>query len=211
MARYKGSLCRLCRRESLKLFLKGDRCYSDKCAFERKGYAPGEHGQARERRKKYSDYGVQLREKQKLKRMFGLLEKQFRGYYVKADRQKGVTGTNLLVLLERRLDNIIFRMGFASSKGEARQLVRHNHFLVNGGKVNIPSYLIKSGDEVQVREKSRKMARILDSMETVARRGVPQWLELDKDNFKGVVKMFPTREELTMPIQEQLVVELYSK
>lgn len=210
MARYRGSLCRLCRRENLKLFLKGDRCYTEKCAFERRGYAPGEHGQSRDRRK-HSDYGIQLREKQKLRRMFGLLEKQFKGYYVKADRQKGVTGTNLLVLLERRLDNIVFRIGFASSRSEARQLVRHNHFLVNGRKVNIPSYMVRVGDEVQIREKSRKMSRILDSMETVARRGIPQWLELDKDNFKGVVKMFPAREELTMPIQEQLVVELYSK
>ena len=210
MARYRGSLCRLCRRENLKLFLKGDRCYSDKCAFERRGYAPGEHGQAKVRRK-YSDYGVQLREKQKLKRISGLLEKQFRGYYEKADRQKGVTGTNLLILLERRLDNIVFRMGFASSRSEARQLIRHNHFLVNGKKVSIPSYLVKVAEEVQVREKSRKMLLISDSMETVARRGVPQWLELDKDNFKGVVKMLPTREELTMPIQEQLIVELYSK
>jgi len=210
LARYRGSLCRLCRRENLKLFLKGDRCYTEKCAFERRGYAPGEHGQSRDRRK-HSDYGIQLREKQKLRRMFGLLEKQFKGYYVKADRQKGVTGTNLLVLLERRLDNIVFRIGFASSRSEARQLVRHNHFLVNGRKVNIPSYMVRVGDEVQIREKSRKMSRILDSMETVARRGIPQWLELDKDNFKGVVKMFPAREELTMPIQEQLVVELYSK
>lgn len=210
MARYRGSLCRLCRRENLKLFLKGDRCYGDKCSFERRGYAPGEHGQARDRRK-HSDYGVQLREKQKLKRTFGLLEKQLRGYYNKADRQSGVTGTILLILLERRLDNIVYRMGFASSRGEARQLIKHNHFLVNDKKVNIPSYLIGVSDEVQVREKSRKMSRILDSMETVARRGIPQWLELDKDNFKGVVKMFPVREELTMPIQEQLVVELYSK
>jgi small subunit ribosomal protein S4 len=210
LARYRGSLCRLCRRENLKLFLKGDRCYTEKCALERRGYAPGEHGQSGDRRK-HSDYGIQLREKQKLRRMFGLLEKQFKDYYVKADRQKGVTGTNLLVLLERRLDNIVFRIGFASSRSEARQLVRHNHFLVNGRKVNIPSYMVRVGDEVQVREKSRKMSRILDSMETVARRGIPQWLELDKDNFKGVVKMFPAREELTMPIQEQLVVELYSK
>ncbi|MDO9529780.1 MAG: 30S ribosomal protein S4 [Syntrophales bacterium] len=210
MARYRGSLCRLCRRENLKLFLKGDRCYGDKCAFERRGYAPGEHGQTRDRRK-HSDYGVQLREKQKLKRTFGLLEKQLRGYYKKADRQTGVTGTILLILLERRLDNIVYRMGFASSRGEARQLIKHNHFLVNDRKVNIPSYLISVSDEVQVREKSRKMSRILDSMGTVARRGIPQWLELDKDNFKGVVKMFPVREELTMPIQERLVVELYSK
>jgi small subunit ribosomal protein S4 len=208
LARYKDSFCRLCRRESLKLFLKGDRCYSDKCAFERRGYAPGEHGQLR---RKFSDYGVQLREKQKLKRMYGLLERQFRGYFEKADRQKGITGTNLLLFLERRLDNMVFRMGFANSRTEARQLVRHNHFSVNGRVVNIPSYMVNIGGEISVREKSRKIERILDAMETVARRGVPQWLELDKDNFKGVVKTLPSREELTMPIQEQLVVELYSK
>lgn len=208
MARYRESLCRLCRREGLKLFLKGDRCYSDKCAFERRGYAPGDHGQVR---RKYSDYGVQLREKQKLKRMYGLLERQFRGYFEKADRQKGITGTNLLLLLERRLDNIVFRMGFAASRNEARQLVRHNHFLVDGKPVNIPSYLVKAGSEISVREKSRKVGRILEALETVARRGIPQWLELDKDNFRGVVKALPSREELTMPIQEQLVVELYSK
>jgi small subunit ribosomal protein S4 len=208
LARYRESVCRLCRREGMKIFLKGDRCYSEKCAFERRGYAPGDHGQLR---KKFSDYGVQLREKQKLKRMYGLLEKQFRGYFDKADRQKGITGTNLLVFLERRLDNMIFRMGFANSRTEARQLVRHNHFTVSGKKVNIPSYLTKLGDEVQVRETSRKVERILEAMETVARRGVPQWLELDKANFKGFVKTLPTREELTMPVREQLVVELYSK
>ena len=208
MARYTESFCRLCRREGLKLFLKGDRCYSDKCAFERRGYAPGDHGQAR---KKYSDYGVQLREKQKLKRMYGLLERQFRGYFEKADRQKGITGTNLLLFLERRLDNMVFRMGFTNSRTEARQLVRHNHFLVDGKTVNIPSYMVNVGSEISLREKSRKVERILDAMETVARRGVPQWLELDKDNFRGVVKTLPSREELTMPIQEQLVVELYSK
>ncbi len=208
MARYKDSFCRLCRREGLKLFLKGDRCYSDKCAFERRGYAPGDHGQLR---RKFSDYGVQLREKQKLKRMYGLLERQFRGYFEKADRQKGITGTNLLIFLERRLDNMVFRMGFANSRTEARQLVRHKHFSVNGKAVNIPSYMVKSGSEIVVREKSRKVERILDAMETVARRGVPQWLELDKDNFKGLVKTLPSREELTMPIQEQLIVELYSK
>ena len=208
MARYKESVCRLCRREGLKLFLKGDRCYSDKCAFERRGYAPGDHGQLR---RKYSDYGVQLREKQKLKRMYGLLERQFRSYFEKADRQKGITGTNLLLFLERRLDNMIFRMGFANSRNEARQLVRHDHFLVNGKPVNIPSYLVDVGSEIQVREKSRKVERILEAMETVARRGIPQWLELDKDNFKGVVKNLPSREELVMPVQEQLVVELYSK
>jgi len=208
LARYKESVCRLCRREGLKLFLKGDRCYSDKCAFERRGYAPGDHGQIR---RKYSDYGVQLREKQKLKRMYGLLEMQFRGYFKKADRQKGITGTNLLLFLERRLDNMVFRMGFANSRTEARQLVKHDHFLVNGKSVNIPSYLVSVGNEVSVKEKSRKVVKIQDAMETIARRGVPQWVELDKDQFKGVVKSLPSREDLTMPIQEQLVVELYSK
>ena len=208
MARYRESVCRLCRREGLKLFLKGDRCYSDKCAFERRGYAPGDHGQIR---RKYSDYGVQLREKQKLKRMYGLLERQFRGYFTKADKQKGITGNNLLLFLERRLDNMVFRVGFANSRTEARQLVRHKHFLVDGKAVNIPSFLVNVGSEIIVRDKSRKVLQILDAMETVARRGVPQWLELDKDNFRGVIKTLPSREELTMPIQEQLVVELYSK
>lgn len=210
MARYTESACRICRSEGIKLFLKGDRCYSDKCAFERRGYAPGEHGQMRVRKKK-SDYGVQLREKQKLKRMFGLMEKQFRGYFVKAERGKGVTGTKLLILLERRFDNMVYRMGFANSRDEARQLVRHGHFLVNGKKVDIPSYLIKIGDKIQVREKSRNVTRILEAMDTVARRGVPQWLEIDRDTFSGVVKMMPNRDELTMPIQEQMVVEFYSK
>ncbi len=209
MARYCGSVCRLCRREGLKLFLKGDRCFGEKCAFERRGYSPGEHGQGR--KKQYSDYGLQLREKQKLKRMYAVLEKQFAGYFDKADRQKGITGTNLLLLLERRLDNMVFRMGFANSRTEARQLVRHNHFLVNGKRVNIPSYLVKVGDEVTVKENSRTVARISEAVSTVARRGVPQWLELDKESFKGTVKMLPVREELTMPVQEQLIVELYSK
>jgi len=208
LARYRESVCRLCRREGLKLFLKGDRCYGDKCAFERRGYAPGDHGQLR---RKYSDYGVQLREKQKLKRMYGLLERQFRGYFEKADRQKGITGTNLLLFLERRFDNMVFRMGFANSRNEARQLIKHNHFLVNGKPVNIPSYLVNVGSEIQVREKSRKVERILEAMEIVARRSIPQWLELDKDSFRGVVKALPSREELVMPVQEQLVVELYSK
>ena len=208
MARYRESVCRLCRREGIKLFLKGDRCYSEKCAFERRGYAPGDHGQLR---KKFSDYGVQLREKQKLKRMYGLLEKQFRGYFTKAERQKGITGTNLLLFLERRMDNMVFRLGFANSRTEARQLVRHKHFLISGRPVDIPSYLLKVGDEIQVRESSRKVEKIIEAMETLARRGVPQWLEVDKANFKGVVKTLPTREELTMPVQEQLVVELYSK
>ena len=208
MARYRESTCRLCRREGLKLFLKGDRCYSEKCAFERRGFAPGDHGQIR---KKFSDYGVQLREKQKLKRMYGLLEKQFHGYFVKADRQKGITGTNLLLLLERRLDNMVFRMGFANSRTETRQLIRHNHFLMGEKPINVPSYLIKVGDEIRVREGSRKVERIIEAMETVARRGIPQWLEIDKTNFRGVVKTLPAREELTMPVKKQLVVELYSK
>jgi len=193
----------------LKLFLKGDRCYSEKCSFERRGYAPGDHGQSH--RKQNSDYGVQLREKQKLKRMYGLLEKQFRGYFKRADQLKGITGTNLLVLLERRLDNMVFRLGFASSRVEARQLVSHGHFLINGKAVNIPSYLLKAGDEVTIKEGSRKINRVLEAMETVARRGVPQWLVLDKDNFKATIKALPVREDLTMPVQEQLIVELYSK
>jgi small subunit ribosomal protein S4 len=208
LARYRGSLCRLCRSEGLKLFLKGDRCYSDKCAFERRGYAPGEHGQSRRKR---TDYGVQLREKQKLKRMYGLLERQFRGYFAKADKKQGVTGTNLLIFLERRLDNMVYRLGLANSRNEARQLIKHDHFLVNGKRVNIPSYLVTVGDQIRVKEKGRKVSRILEAVDTVARRGIPQWLELDKDNFTGTVKRFPSREELTMPIQEQLVVELYSK
>ena len=209
MARYTDSSCRLCRREGVKLFLKGDRCYSEKCSFERRGYAPGDHGQSHKRQQ--SDYGTQLREKQKLKRMYGLLEKQFHGYYEKADRQKGITGTNLLVLLERRLDNMVFRLGFANSRIEARQLISHGHFLVNGKAVNIPSYLLKAGDEVTIKEGSRKISRILEAMETVARRGVPHWLGLDKDHFKATVTMLPVREDLTMPMQEQVVGELYSK
>jgi small subunit ribosomal protein S4 len=209
LARYTDSSCRLCRREGLKLFLKGDRCYSEKCAFERRGYAPGQHGQSH--KKQASDYGVQLREKQKLKRMYRLLEKQFRGYFEKADQLKGITGTNLLVLLERRMDNMVFRMGFSNSRDEARQLVTHGHFLVNSKSVNIPSYLLKAGDVITVKEGSRKITRILEAMETVTRRGVPQWLALDKENFNASIKMLPVREDLTMPVQEQLVVELYSK
>ena len=209
MARYTGSVCRICRRENIKLFLKGDRCYSDKCAFDRRSYAPGEHGQRR--RGKISDYGIQLREKQKVKRMYGLSEKQFHLFFEKADRQKGITGTNLLVLLERRLDNVVYRLGFVNSRNQGRHFVRHNHFLVNGKKVNIPSYLIKVGDEITLREKSAKVQSIADSIEAVVRRGVPQWLELAKDQMKGVVKNLPVREDLTMPMQEQLIVELYSK
>ena len=191
------------------MFLKGDRCYSDKCAFERRAFAPGQHGQARFR--KQSDYAIQLREKQKVKSMYGMLEGPFRQNFVKADRQKGVTGENLLILLERRLDNAVFRMGFASSRNQARQLVRHKHILVNGKKVNIPSFLVSAGDEVTIKEKSRANTLINESIEAVERRGVPSWLELDKDNYKATVKALPNREELTMPIQEQLIVELYSK
>ncbi len=193
----------------MKLFLKGDRCYSDKCAFDRRGYPPGQHGERRGR--KVSDYGIQLREKQKVKRMYGLTEKQFRNFFQRANRQKGVTGTNLLVMLERRLDNVVYRMGFVNSRTQGRHFVRHNHFMVNGRKVNIPSYLIRPGDAVEVREKSRTVQSIGDALEAVVRRGVPQWIELEKDNFKGVVQTLPVREDLTMPIQEQLIVELYTK
>lgn len=208
MARYTKSACRLCRRENLKLFLKGERCYTEKCAIDRRNYAPGQHGQ---NRRKFSDYGAQLREKQKVKRLYGLLESQFRNTFKEADRQKGITGEVLLFLLERRLDNAVYRLGFANSRDEARQLVRHNHFSVNQSKVNIPSYLVKPGDVIEVREKSKKVARIQEALEGVARRGIPQWLELDKDQMKGSVKSMPTREEITIPIQEKLIVELYSK
>ena len=209
MARYTDSVCRICRRENLKLFLKGDRCYSDKCAFDRRGYPPGQHGQRRGR--KTSDYGIQLREKQKVKRMYGLSEKQFRLFFARADRQKGVTGTSLLIALERRLDNVVYRLGFVNSRAQGRHFVKHNHFIVNGKKVNIPSFLVKIGDVVEVRDKSHKIQAIGDALDAVVRRGVPQWLDLEKHNKKGVVKGFPVREDLTMPMQEQFIVELYSK
>jgi len=208
LARYTGPSCRLCRREGSELFLKGERCYTDKCAIKRRSYPPGQHGQGRI---KVSDYGVQLREKQKVRRIYGILENQFRGYFEMADRMKGVTGENLLFILERRLDNVAYRLGFATSRDEARQLVRHGHFTLNGRKVNIPSIQVKAGDVLQLREKSRKVAAITESLEGVVRRGIPQWLELDKDAFKGTVKIMPVREDITMPIQEQLIVELYSK
>lgn len=209
MARYRESVCRLCRREDMKLFLKGDRCFSDKCAYERRAYPPGQHGQSR--RRKPSDYAIQLREKQKVKRTYGLLEKQFRLYYSKADRARGVTGHNLLIFLERRLDNAVYRLGMAVSRNQARQLIRHGHLTVNGRKVDIPSFQVKPGDVIEIREKSRKVATILEAMETVERRGLPQWLDLDKDNFKGTITALPVRDDITMPIQEQLIVELYSK
>jgi len=209
LARNIGAACRSCRREGLKLYLKGDRCYSDKCSYERRAFGPGQHGQARF--KKLSNYAIQLREKQKVKSMYGMLESQFRLNFQRADLQKGVTGENLLVLLERRLDNTVFRLGFASSRGQARQLVRHKHILVNGRKVDIPSFLVSAGDIVSLKEKSRANAGINDNLEAVARRGVPSWIELDKDNYKATIKALPNREEITMPIQEQLIVELYSK
>ncbi len=208
MSRYTGSVCRQCRRENMKLFLKGDRCFSDKCSFDRRGYPPGEHGQ---KRSKVSDYGMQLREKQKVRRIYGISEKQFRISFKRADRQKGITGTNLLSLLETRLDNAVFRMGFVNSRNQGRHFVRHQHFTVNGKKVNIPSFQVKKGDVIALREKSKKIQAISDSLEAIVRRGIPQWLEIDKEKFTGAVVSIPSREDITLPIQEQLIVELYSK
>jgi small subunit ribosomal protein S4 len=192
----------------MKLFLKGDRCYTDKCAHERRAYPPGQHGQ---RRRKTTDYGDQLREKQKVRRMYGLMESQFRGYYKKANQMKGVTGENLLRLLEQRLDNMVYRFGFASTRSEARQLVLHRHFKINGRICNIPSALLRPGDTLEVKERSRKTGKINEALGAIDRRGLPTWLELDKEAYKGTVKEMPNREELSMPIREQLIVELYSK
>jgi small subunit ribosomal protein S4 len=208
MARYSGAVCRLCRRESQKLFLKGDRCYSEKCSVDKRTYPPGQHGQARAR---FSEYGLQLREKQKVKRIYGLLERQFERTLEAATRMRGRTGENLLSLLERRLDNVVYRMGFATSRAEARQLVRHGHFLVNGRKATIPSMTVKSGSKVTLRESSRGIARIVGALDTLEGRSLPQWLEIDKERFEGVVKSNPTREDVTLPIEEQLIVELYSR
>jgi len=208
MARYIGPVCRLCRREGTKLFLKGDRCFSEKCAIERRNYPPGQHGQTRPR---FSDYGMQLREKQKVKRIYGLLEKQFENTMSTANRMKGRTGENLLSLLERRLDNVVFRLGFATSRAEARQLVRHGHFLVNGRRATIPSMLVRTGTKITLAEGSRQITRIAGALEALERRSVPSWLEIDKDNFEGTVKALPVRDEITLPIQEQLIVELYSR
>jgi small subunit ribosomal protein S4 len=208
MARYTDSVCRLCRREGVKLFLKGERCYTDKCAIERRNYPPGQHGQARA---KFSEYAIQLREKQKLRRIYGVLERQFRRYFRAAERGKGVTGESLLILLERRLDNLVYRMGFANSRSEGRQLVRHGHFAINGRKVNIPSYLVNAGDMITVREKSRQITRIGEALEASQRRGIPDWLEVDRQAFTARVKALPARADLTAPINEKLVVELYSK
>jgi len=208
LARHTESVCRLCRRENLKLFLKGERCYTDKCAIERRNYPPGQHGQARP---KFSAYSIQLREKQKVKRIYGLLENQFRRTFAEAARIKGITGETLLILLERRLDSTTYRLGFASSRAEARSLVRHGHILVNGKRVNIPSYFVRVGDVVSVKEQSRQMTRVLSAMEGSQRRGVPEWAEVDRDIFSGRIKLLPTRSDITMPINEKLIVELYSK
>ena len=208
MARYTDSVCRLCRRENLKLFLKGERCYTDKCAIERRNYPPGQHGQGRP---KFSEYSIQLREKQKVKRMYGLLENQFRRTFAEANRRKGITGETLLVLLERRLDNVAYRLGFASSRAEARTLVRHGHILVNGKKTNIPSYTVRAGDVISVKEQSRQIGRVLSAMEGAQRRGVPDWAEVDRDTLSGRIKILPSRSDVTMPINEKLIVELYSK
>jgi len=208
LARYREAVCRLCRREGVELYLKGDRCFTDKCAIKRRGYPPGQHGQ---RRPKHSDYGVQLREKQKAKRIYGILEKQFRTYFEKADRMKGKTGDNLLILLERRLDSVVYKLGFTQTRRESRQVVRHGHFLVNGRKVNIPSFLVKAGDVVELREKSRKIPSVNEALDAVVRKGIPAWLELERGSFRGAVKAIPGRSDIQEPIQEQLIVELYSK
>lgn len=208
MARYCGPVCRLCRRENQKLFLKGDRCYTEKCSIDRRAYPPGQHGLGRV---KFSEYGIQLREKQKIKRMYGLLEKQFRNLFEKAERMKGVTGSTLISFLERRLDNFCYRAGFANSRTEARQLVMHGHFTVNGQRVDIPSYSIKKGDVVTLKNSSKNVTRILAALEAVKRREVPQWIELDSTAAQATVRDLPTRDDVTIPMEERLVVELYSK
>lgn len=208
MARYIGPACKQCRRENMKLFLKGERCYSDKCSFDRRPYPPGMHGQ---RRSKVTEYGVRMREKQKVRRIYGLLERQFAGYFEEADRQKGVTGSNLLGLLERRLDSVVYRLGLGATRTDARQLVRHKHVQVNGRTVNIPSFLVRPGDKVSVRESSKQSARIVAALEVASRREQPEWLEFDRDSLTGTVRMMPNREAITLPISEQLIVEFYSR
>jgi len=209
MARYIGPVCRLCRREGMKLFLKGERCYTDKCAIEKRNVPPGQHG--RSRKAKIVGYGIQLREKQKVKRTYGVLENQFRRYFEAADRQKGITGELLLQMLERRLDNVVYRLGFATSRAQARQLVRHGHFNVNGKKVDIPSYAVRQGDVVAVRGSSGQNVSIQHAMEEVKGRGIPEWLLFDAATLAGRVSQLPTREQINLPVQEQLIVELYSK
>lgn len=208
MAKYNDAKCRICRREGAKLFLKGDRCYTDKCSQDRRPYAPGQHGRAR---KKLSEYALMLREKQKVRRMYGVLEKQFRGYFYSSDMAKGVTGENLLKTLERRLDNVVYRMGFANSRAQARQLVRHGIFTLNGHKVDIPSLQVKVGDVIIVNEKNRTIPVIADAQGAIARRGCPVWLEVDGAAFKGTVKALPQRDDIQTPINESYIVELYSK
>lgn len=208
MARYTGPSCKLCRREAVKLFLKGERCYTDKCSFDRRPYPPGQHGQ---RRMKFTEYGIRLREKQKVRRIYGMLERQFRSYFEKADRTKGVTGEALLGFLERRLDSVSYRLGYASTRADGRQLVRHKHVLVNGKVLNVPSYLVKPGDVITLKERSRDKVRVQAGLAGVERRGVPEWLEFDKETLSGTVKTLPNREEITLPIQEQLIVEFYSR
>jgi len=208
MARYTEASCRLCRREGEKLFLKGERCYTNKCAVARRGYAPGQHGQSR---KKLSEYGIQLREKQKARRYYGVLEGQFRKYFEMAVRRKGVTGENLLQILELRLDNVVYRLGLATSRPEARQLVRHGHFTVNGSRVNIPSYITKLGDTIAVAEKSKSSPKIKSVLDITAGKVIPKWLEVDTENLTGKIVALPSREDIDLPLKENLIVELYSK
>ncbi|MBK5299179.1 MAG: 30S ribosomal protein S4 [Vicinamibacteria bacterium] len=207
MARYTDAVCRLCRREGMKLFLKGERCYTEKCAIEKRNFPPGQHGKTR--KQKMQGYGIQLREKQKVKRIYGVLEDQFRRYFEAADRTRGITGETLLQLLERRFDNVIYRLGLATSRAQARQLVRHGHFQVNGRKVDIPSYSLRSGDVVTIKATSQKAPTILHAIEEVKGRGIPAWLSFD--GAAGKVVSLPTREQINLPVQEQLIVELYSK
>ena len=202
------AVCTSCRRENLKLFLKGDRCYTDKCSFERRSYPPGQHGQARS---KFSEFAVQLREKQKVKRLYGMSEEQFRFYVRRSLKEPGITGEHLLITLEKRLDDVVYKLGLASSRNQARQLIGHNHFKVNGKRVNIPSYQVKQGDVIEVKEKSRNSVAILSALEGIKRREIPQWLELDAANFKGTIKMLPARTDVTVPVQENLIVEYYSR
>ena len=206
MSKYVGPSCRLCRREGIKLFLKGERCYTEKCAMEKRNYPPGQHVDTKS---KVQEYGQRLREKQKLRKTYGLSEKQFRRFFTMAERKEGITGTNFLVLLERRIDNMVYRLGFATSRREARQLVSHNHVTVNSKKVNSPSYIVKAGDEIAVRH--IELPSVQNALESVVRRGLPSWIELDKENMKGIIKLLPTREDITMPIKEQLIVEYYSR
>jgi len=206
LSRYVGPSCRLCRREAIKLFLKGERCYTEKCAIEKRNYPPGVHVDVRG---KVLEYGLRLREKQKVRKIYGLSEKQFRRFFTMAERKKGITGTNFLVFLERRLDNMVFRLGFATSRKEARQIVSHKHIMVNGKKVNTPSFIVKEGDEISVKHKD--LPSVKNALESVVRRGMPSWIELDKEEMKGVIKLLPTREDITMPIREQLIVEYYSR